>query len=202
MKNILEAQLRSKGISDSDVLRVMSEVPREKFVPEDQKSQSYADSALSIGFEQTISQPFIVAHMTSALLGGSRESVLEIGTGSGYQTAILAKLFKKVYTIEVIDALSLRARAALTGLGFENIEYRVGDGYEGWSEKAPFDAIMITAAIPKIPAPLLDQLGISGRMIVPVGISTQRLIKVSRGSSGQLIQEQGISVRFVPFVRK
>ena len=199
--NPFEAQLRAKGISDPEVLRVMSEVPREKFIPEDLRSQAYADSALSIGYEQTISQPFIVAHMTSALLGGRRDSVLEIGTGSGYQTAVLAKLFKKVYSIELLEALSLRAHSVLDAQGYRNIEYRVADGYGGWPEKGPFDAIMVTAAIPKIPTPILDQLGAEGRMIIPVGIVSQRLFKISRGSTGQIIQEQGISVRFVPFVR-
>ncbi len=198
---MVETQLRARGLRDPRVLAAMGAVPRHLFVPESLASRAYADEPLPIGEGQTISQPFIVAYMTAALELGGEEKVLEIGTGSGYQTAVLASVAREVRTIEVVPGLQENARTILEGLGFKNIRFRVGDGARGWPEEAPFDAIMVTAAPEAVPPALEEQLAPGGRMIVPVGREFQELILVKRGPSG-LEREHLLSVRFVPLVRE
>jgi protein-L-isoaspartate(D-aspartate) O-methyltransferase len=166
---MVERQIRSRGISDQQVLDVLERVPRHEFVPDEYKSQAYADHPLPIGHGQTISQPYIVALMTELLQLESSDRVLEIGTGSGYQAAILAELVEEVYTIEIIEALAAQARERLESLGFDNVRVLHADGYYGWQEHAPFDAIIVTAAPDHIPQPLVQQLADGGKMVIPVG---------------------------------
>lgn len=198
---MVESQIRARGVEDSRVLRAMSEVPRHLFVPEAVRSQAYEDYPLPIGAQQTISQPYIVALMTSLLDLEGDEKVLEIGTGSGYQAAVLSKLARRVYTIEILEPLAEAARRTITGLGYENVEFRVGDGYAGWSEAAPFDAIMVTAAPEKVPQPLLDQLRVGGRLVIPVGSFFQDLMVYTKTATG-LEKKNVIPVRFVPMTGK
>lgn len=197
----LARSLEAMGISDAAVLRAFAEVPREAFVPERFRFEADADRPLPIGFGQTISQPYVVAFMTERLALRGTERVLEIGTGSGYQTAILAHLAREVFSVEIIPELADRAREVLLDrLGYRNVWLRAGDGAEGWPEAAPFDAILVTAAAPEIPPRLVDQLGPGGRMIIPVGgapdVQTLRL--VTRGNDGASVQSDLLSVRFVP----
>jgi protein-L-isoaspartate(D-aspartate) O-methyltransferase len=194
---MVSSQIESRGVKDPLVLKAMREVPRHEFVPDSQKSRAYGDYPLPIGEGQTISQPYIVALMTELLELHGTEKVLEIGTGSGYQAAILAELAKEVYTIEIIESLSVRSQAILDKLGYKNIYYRVGDGYRGWPEKAPFDGIIVTAAPPTIPQPLLDQLKVGGILIIPVGEYFQELVKVVRTEKGYK-HYSVTGVRFVP----
>jgi protein-L-isoaspartate(D-aspartate) O-methyltransferase len=195
-----DSQIRARGVRDMRVLAALEKVPRHLFVPEGVRGCAHADEPLPIGEGQTISQPYIVAYMTEALGLGGAEKVLEVGTGSGYQTAVLAELVREVFTVEIVERLSLRARGILDGLGYDNIHYRVGDGSEGWPEAAPFDAVMVTAAAARIPEPLEDQLAVGGRMIVPVGTDFQELILVHRDKKG-LRRERLLAVRFVPLVK-
>ncbi len=196
---MVEDQIRSRGVLDPDVLRVMGEVPRHVFVPAGLAEVAYADEPLPIGEGQTISQPYIVAFM-SEVLGLSRtDRVLEIGTGSGYQTAVLAELAGRVYSVELKAGLSRRAREVLERLGYKNIEFRVGDGSLGWPEESPFQAVIVTAAAPVIPEALEAQLAEGGRMIVPVGDERQELVLVRR-KAGRLERETLFPVRFVPLV--
>jgi len=197
---MVETQIRARGVRDPLVLAAMAKVPRHLFVPESLRGRAYADEPLPIGDGQTISQPYIVAYMTEALRLQGGEKVLEIGTGSGYQTAVLAEIAGEVWTIELVETLARRARAALDGLGCANIRYRVGDGSGGWPEEAPFDAVMVTAAAPEMPAALERQLGPGGRMIVPVGTDLQELILVRRTRKG-IERATLLAVRFVPLVR-
>jgi protein-L-isoaspartate(D-aspartate) O-methyltransferase len=194
-----DSQIRARGVRDPLVLAAMDRVPRHLFVPESLRAHAYADEPLPIGEGQTISQPYIVAYMTEALGLGGGEKVLEVGTGSGYQTAVLAEIAAEVWTIEIVEKLSLRARAILDGLGYANISFRVGDGGAGWPEAAPFDAIMVTAAAAEIPRSLEDQLVGGGRMIIPVGTDLQELVLVSRRETG-FERERRLAVRFVPLV--
>ncbi|MDP8241111.1 MAG: protein-L-isoaspartate(D-aspartate) O-methyltransferase [Candidatus Hatepunaea meridiana] len=189
--------LESKGITDKAVLQAMTDVPRHAFVPKWWRSDSYQDRPLPIGHEQTISQPYIVAYMCEALKLTGKEKVLEIGTGSGYHAAVLSLLSKMVYTIEIVHELGESAAKLLDNLEYENIEVKVGDGYQGWAKHAPFDAIILTAAPPKIPQPLLDQLKIGGRLIAPVGVNWQELVLVERVEEGYKKTEL-LPVRFVP----
>src|SRR5437867_6015250 len=168
-QRMVQEQLVPRGIHDGRVLAAMARVPREEFVPADSRAASYEDGPLPIGHGQTISQPYIVAFMTEQLRPRPSDRVLEIGTGSGYQAAILAGLVKDVYTIEIIDALAKDAEATLQRLGYKNVHVRVGDGYRGWPEHASFDAITVTCAPDHVPQPLIDQLKEGGRMIIPVG---------------------------------
>jgi protein-L-isoaspartate(D-aspartate) O-methyltransferase len=191
------AQLARRDIKDERVLEAMRRVPRHAFMPKEMHHLAYQDYPVSIGFDQTISQPYIVAFMTQALRPGKQARVLEIGTGSGYQAAVLAELVKEVYTIEIIPGLGRRARKACTDLGYENIRYRIGDGYKGWSEAAPFDAIIVTAAPGHIPQPLIDQLAVGGRMIIPVGKNHQELVLLERKPDG-VVRRHVMAVRFVP----
>lgn len=195
-----DSQIRARGVCDPLVLAAMDRVPRHLFVPDSLRVHAYADEPLPIGEGQTISQPYIVAYMTEALGLRGGENVLEVGTGSGYQTAILAEIAGEVWTIEIVEKLSLRARAVLDGLDYTNIRYRVGDGSAGWPEAAPFDAIIVTAAAAQIPPSLEDQLAIGGRMIVPVGTDFQELFLVRKGKKG-VERKRGLAVRFVPLVK-
>ena len=168
-EQMVKEQIAMRGVTDERVLRALGKVPREQFVPEQMRGQSYSDGPLPIGYDQTISQPFVVAFMTEKLGLRPTDRVLEIGTGSGYQAAILAELAAKVYTIEIVEPLGKRAEETLRRLGYKNVKVKIGDGYQGWPEVAPFDRIMVTAGATFIPQPLVDQLVIGGRMIIPVG---------------------------------
>jgi protein-L-isoaspartate(D-aspartate) O-methyltransferase len=175
-------------------------VPRHEFVPERLRRQAYANRPLPIGYGQTISQPYIVALMTDLVEPGADDRVLEIGTGSGYQAAVLATLVGEVYTIEIIEPLGLAARARLERLGYDNVEVRLGDGYYGWPERAPFDAIVVTAAASHVPPPLIQQLKPGGRMVIPVGsrFLVQQLVLVTKDADGRVTTRQLLPVRFVP----
>jgi len=194
---MVEEQLKPRGIHDERVLAAMAKVPREEFVPENERAQSYADSALPIGHDQTISQPFIVAFMTEQLRPKRTDRVLEIGTGSGYQAAILAELVKDVYTIEIIEPLAKEASARLSRLDYNNAHVKVGDGYQGWPEVAPFDAIIVTCAPDKVPQPLTQQLKDGGRMIIPVGTGLDQQLFLLEKMNGQLAERAILPVRFV-----
>jgi len=185
------------GIDNAAVLRAMRAVPRHEFVPTAVQDRAYADSALPIAHDQTISQPFIVAFMTQALELEPTDKVLEVGTGSGYQAAILGEIVEQVYSIEIVEPLGRQAAALLTRLGYDNVSTRIGDGYRGWPELAPFDAIIVTAAPDHVPQPLVDQLAAGGRMIVPVGDRFQELILLQKTAEG-VVQRELLSVRFVP----
>lgn len=199
-REMADLQIRARGVRDPLVLAAVAKVPRHLFVPERLRDLSYADEPLPIGEGQTISQPYIVAYMTEALGLRGGDKVLEVGTGSGYQTAVLAEIAGLVCTIEIVAPLAERARALLDGLGYANIRYRVGDGSAGWPEEAPFDAIMVTAAAPVLPAALERQLGPGGRLIVPVGTDLQELVRVRRTRKGWE-RETLLGVRFVPLVK-
>lgn len=199
-ERMVESQLRSRDIRDERVLGAMGKVPRHLFVPEDMRRHAYNDEPLSIGEGQTISQPYIVAYMTQALELQPHHSVLEIGTGSGYQTAVLAELVDSVCTVEILPGLTSRARKALDDLQYKNIRFRIGDGALGWDKFAPYDGIMVTAAPGKIPGALQAQLRESGRMIIPVGEAFQDLVMVTHGRH-RFNRKTLIPVRFVPLVR-
>jgi protein-L-isoaspartate(D-aspartate) O-methyltransferase len=195
---MVEQQIRRRGVKDQRVLDAMLCVPRHLFVPEAYRTQAYEDYPLSIGHSQTISQPYIVAYMTEMLQLAGDEKVLEIGTGSGYQAAVLAECAKSVYTIEIVQPLCDRASKLIENLGYENCTVRCGDGYDGWPEQAPFDAIMVTAAPKEIPQVLIDQLAPNGRMIIPVGAYYQHLKLITKDAQGRVAKETMIPVRFVP----
>ncbi|MGA2533225.1 MAG: protein-L-isoaspartate(D-aspartate) O-methyltransferase [Candidatus Aminicenantales bacterium] len=198
-REMVNSQIRARGVRDPKVLEAMEKVPRHFFVPEALRAGAYADEPLPIGEGQTISQPYIVAYMTEALGLRGGERVLEIGTGSGYQTAVLAEVAREVFTIEFIESLSIRAREILQALGYGNIRFRAGDGSKGWPEEAPFDAIIVTAAAAEVPRVLEEELGPSGTMVVPVGTGFQELLLIRRMKKG-LKRERLLSVRFVPLV--
>lgn len=185
-------------------LTVLGQVPRHEFVPEKQKPYAYQNRPLEIGADQTISQPYIVALMTDLAEITKDEVVLEIGTGSGYQAAVLAELVKQVYSIEIIEPLGQRARDLLNKLDYDNIETRIGDGYYGWEAHAPFDAIIVTAAASHVPPPLIKQLKVGGRMIIPVGsrFMTQQLLLIEKQVDEKIITKQVLPVRFVPLTGK
>ncbi len=196
-RRMVEEQIRWRGITDRPLLAVMEEVPRHLFVPEEERGMAYADHPLPIGAGQTISQPYVVALMTSLLALEPGDKVLEIGTGSGYQAAVLARLVREVYTIEIVPELAERARATLSGLGYANVRVRQGDGFRGWPEAAPFDAIILTAAPADVPQPLLDQLRPGGKMVLPLGKYLQDLVVLTK-TAGGIAREVVAPVRFVP----
>ncbi len=181
---MVEQDLRGRGIRDSRILQAFLNVPRERFVPPRERPHAYADRPLPIGFGQTISQPYMVALMLEALRLSGREKVLEIGTGSGYQTALLAELSREVYTVDIIPQLVDRARKVLEALGYRNVRFRVGDGGEGWPGHAPYDRIVVSAAMPEIPPPLLDQLAEGGILVGPVGgLLEQELVRIQKSGN-------------------
>jgi protein-L-isoaspartate(D-aspartate) O-methyltransferase len=196
-EQMVSSQIKARGISDKRVLEAMLKVERHLFVPEKIQSLAYADQPLPIGEGQTISQPYIVALMTELLNLKGNEKVLEIGTGSGYQAAILGELAGEVYTIEIVKPLAKRADSLLAAMDYQNITVKHGDGYIGWEEHAPFDGIIVTCAPPKIPQPLIDQLADGGRMVVPVGTFWQELLLIEK-EDGELRETSVIPVRFVP----
>ena len=196
-EKMVDTQIKARGIKDPRVLSAMVKVERHRFVPEEYLNSAYSDQPLPIGEGQTISQPYIVALMTELLELKGDEKVLEIGTGSGYQAAILAELAKEVYTIEIIESLAFMANNRLLELGYQNIKVKAGDGYLGWPEVAPFDALIVTAAPDHIPKPLIDQLKEGGRMVVPVGSYTQELKKIIK-RYGKIETTDIIPVIFVP----
>jgi len=202
-REMVESQLRSRDIWDRGVLEAMGKVPRHEFVPQPVKHLAYEDHPLPIGLGQTISQPYIVALMTQ--LADPREDAraLEIGTGSGYQAAVLAELVDQVYTIEIVPDLAHRSAALLKRLGYENIHARAGDGYLGWPEAAPFDVILVTAAAGRIPEPLQEQLAEGGRLVIPVGDPgrVQKLLLLTR-EEGRIRRQEVLAVRFVPMTGK
>jgi len=193
-------QLESRDISDQRVLQAMRQVPRHLFVPEDRQNEAYQDRPLSIGYGQTISQPYIVGYMTAALALSGDEKVLEVGTGSGYQAAVLSRVASQVITIEYIPELADTARTALAKLGYDNVEVLVGDGSAGWPEEAPYEAIMFTAAAPEIPAPLRDQLADGGRLVGPIGSRYDQVLVRLWRISNEWKTETLKAVIFVPLV--
>ena len=200
-ERMVETQIRARDVRNAAVLQAMGRVPRHLFVPDDVRPYAYDDRPLPIGRGQTISQPYIVAYMTEALQLAPAHTVLEIGTGSGYQAAILADIVTQVYSIEIIPDLADGARRALAQAGYRNVEVRVGNGYLGWPDRAPFDRIIVTAAPPEIPQALVDQLAVGGIMVVPVGTAYQEIVVITK-TPGGVTQTRTIEVRFVPMVSK
>ncbi len=203
-KAMVKTQIESRGVKDEDILSVMRDVPRHLFIGESLWSKAYSDGPLPIGHGQTISQPYIVAFMTELLRPDTHHMVLEIGAGSGYQAAVLAKLVHHVYTIEIVPELGRNAKAALKRLGYDNISVRVGDGYKGWPEEEPFDRIIVTAAPEKVPEALVEQLKPGGRMVLPVGPRWwgQDLLVIEKDERGKVVRKNTIPVRFVPMIRQ
>ena len=196
---MVETQIKARGIKDDQVLRALNKVARHKFVPEAMRKYAYNDEPLPIGKGQTISQPYIVAYMTEVLELTDKDKVLEIGTGSGYQAAILAEIAQEVYSVEIVEEHARRAQDILRGEGYKNICFHTGDGTFGWQKHAPYDAIMVTAAPARIPEKLQEQLKINGRMIVPVGDTFQELVLINRGKS-KFKTKKLLPVRFVPLI--
>ncbi len=197
--NMVEVQIRARGVKDERVLAAMRKVPRHLFVPVELQPFAYGDEPLPIGEGQTISQPYIVAYMTAALELKGTEKVLEVGTGSGYQAAVLAEIVPVIFTVELISLLSKKAQTALTSLGYANVRYRIGDGTLGWEEEAPFEAIMVTAAAEAVPKRLQEQLAPNGRMIIPIGVGFQELVLIRRERKG-FRKKKLLPVRFVPLI--
>lgn len=197
---MVRRQIRERGIEDPEILAAFEKVRRHRFVPERLKKYAYQDRALPIGEGQTISQPYIVAFMTRAIEPKKTDRVLEIGTGSGYQAAILGELCGRVYTIEIVESLGKSARKTLSEEGYENVCVKIGDGYKGWPEHAPFDAIIVTCAPTKIPEPLKEQLTEGGRMVIPVGQSYDQNLVLLEKKEGKLVEKQILPVLFVPMV--
>jgi protein-L-isoaspartate(D-aspartate) O-methyltransferase len=197
-RRMVEGQLQGRDITDREVLKAMSRVPRQCFVPEDFQKMAYTDGPLPIGHGQTISQPYIVALMTQVAHPAAESRALEIGTGSGYQAAVLAELCKEVFSIEIIQSLADSAGKRLANMGYKNVVIRCGDGYQGWPEHAPFDVILVTAAPDHVPQPLVDQLAAGGRLVIPVGHFFQDLLVVQKWQDGSVHRESVVPVRFVP----
>lgn len=197
-QRMVTEQLAGRDITNQHVLSVMRAVPRHELVPDPLRDRAYQDRPLPIGHDQTISQPYIVAFMTQALQPRTNDVVLEVGTGSGYQAAVLARLVKQVYTIEIVEPLARRAEANLKRLAFTNVQVRAGDGYKGWPAAAPFDAIIVTCAPDHVPQPLVDQLKEGGRMVIPVGPTFDQSLYLLRKEGGKVTQQGILPVRFVP----
>lgn len=195
---MVRRDLAARDIADEVVLLAMGKIPRHEFVPDDVRERAYADHPLPIGHRQTISQPYIVALMTQ--LVGARKGMraLDIGTGSGYQAAVLGEICKEVYSIEIVEPLAKEAQKRLVDLGYKNITVRHGDGYQGWPDKAPFDVIIVAAAPDHVPQPLIDQLAPGGKLVIPVGQWYQELLVIERDKDGEVHRRRGIGVRFVP----
>jgi protein-L-isoaspartate(D-aspartate) O-methyltransferase len=199
---MVDRQLRANGIADARVLAAMRKVPRHRFVPADQQAAAYADGPLPIGFGQTISQPYVVAFMTEVLALSPADVVLEIGTGSGYQAAVLGELAREVYTIEIVPELAERARATLAAGGYDHVHVRIGDGYRGWPERAPFAKIIVTAAPGEVPQALVDQLAVGGTMVLPVGPRDgAQELRILKKTDRGVVSERSLPVRFVPMVK-
>jgi len=203
-RDMVADQIAARGVRNTAVLAAMRDVPRHEFVPPGDRDSAYLDSPIPIGLGQTISQPYIVALMSELARPSPTDRALEIGTGSGYQAAVLSKLVERVFTVELLEELAATARTRLGALGFANVVVRQGDGYQGWAEHAPFDIILVTAAPPEIPDALVAQLRAGGRMVVPVGPvgAVQNLILLEKDSAGRVSQRSTIPVRFVPMVKK
>lgn len=198
-ERMVEVQIEARGVKDKRILSAMKKVPRHLFVPENMRPYSYQDEPLLIGEGQTISQPYIVAYMSEALRLVGSEAVLEVGTGSGYQAAILAEVAKDVFSVELLETLSLRAQEILRDLGYENIHFKIGDGTLGWKEYAPYDAIIVTAAPAQVPQALQEQLKVGGRMVIPVGSAFQELVLITR-EKRKFKKRKLLPVRFVPLI--
>lgn len=201
-KRMVKIQIRDRGIKNQAVLDAMNTVPRHLFVPREYQNEAYNDYPLPIGYGQTISQPYIVAYMTEVLRPDKKMKALEIGTGSGYQAAVLAELVNEVYTIEIVPELAAESAGRFKEMGYDNITCKYGDGYQGWPEHAPFDIIIVTAAADQIPRPLIDQLAENGRLVIPVGLpaAIQELILITK-KNGKPVERRLSYVRFVPFKR-
>ena len=197
-RRMIRRDLVGRDIEDQLVLQAMGRIPRHEFVPQELRDNAYVDHPLPIGHQQTISQPYIVALMTqlAEAKGGAR--ALDIGTGSGYQAAVLAEICQEVYSIEIVEPLAKEATKRLTDLGYKNITVRHGDGYQGWPDKAPFDVIIVAAAPDHVPQPLIDQLAPGGKLVIPVGQWYQELLVIERDEDGEVHRRRGIGVRFVP----
>ena len=200
-ERMVETQIRARGVADEAVLGAMRQVPRHRFVPIESQARAYDDTPLSIGFNQTISQPYIVAYMTDVLDPQPSDRVLEIGTGSGYQAAVLSALVREVYTIEIVESIATRSRELMAALGYANVHLRQGNGYLGWPEAAPFDKVIVTAAPDEVPPALVEQLAVGGLMVVPVGRGDQVMTIVRKTDRGVTTTET-LAVRFVPMVGK
>jgi protein-L-isoaspartate(D-aspartate) O-methyltransferase len=200
-EEMVQRQIERRGIQSARVLEALRAVERHRFVPLDVEGEAYDDYPLGIGYGQTISQPYIVALMSEAIDPQPHQRVLEIGTGSGYQAAVLSLLVKAVYSIEIVEELGEAAAERLASLGYDNVRVRIGDGYQGWPEEAPFDAIVVTAAPPEVPQALVDQLADGGRMVIPVGTNYQELLLIEK-HGGVVTQRVITAVRFVPMVRE
>jgi protein-L-isoaspartate(D-aspartate) O-methyltransferase len=199
-KRMIEEQIMQRGVLDPYVLKALEKVERHLFVPESLQEDAYFDGPLPIGYGQTISQPYIVAFMTEAAELKRDDKVLEVGTGSGYQAAVLAEIVKEVYTIEIVEPLAESAEKKLKSLGYQNIFVKHGDGYQGWVEHAPFDAVIVTAAPEEVPEELVKQLKMGGRMVVPIGSFYQELYRITKIDEG-IRKEKLIPVRFVPMIK-
>ncbi len=200
-RQMVERQLRARGIKDASVLDALRRVPRHRFVPEALAHRAYQDGPLPIGHGQTISQPYIVAYMSEAAGVSKKSKVLEIGTGSGYQAAVLGELARQVYSIEIGPQLAARARRTLGDLGYGNVHVRAGNGYLGWPEHAPFDAIVVTAAPEEVPPALVAQLAVGGKLVVPVGAAEQDMLIITK-TKGGVLTKKTLPVRFVPMTAK
>jgi protein-L-isoaspartate(D-aspartate) O-methyltransferase len=196
-EHMVDTQIAARGVKDRRVLEAMRTVPRHEFVRETERALAYDDYPLPIGYDQTISQPYVVALMTELLAPKAQDRVLEIGTGSGYQAAVLSRLVREVYTIEIVEPLAEEAEHTLHRLGYRNVHVRAGDGYRGWPEAAPFEGIVVTAAPPRIPEPLKEQLALGGHLVVPVGNEDQELRVLTRTELG-FEERVVLPVRFVP----
>lgn len=200
-EQMVARQIEARGVKDQRVLAAMRKIPRHLFVPEEYAEESYGDEPLPIGLEQTISQPYIVAMMTELLNLSPKDRVLEVGTGSGYQTAILAELAGEVYSLEIVPELGKRAAELLISLGYKNVWIKISDGYNGWPEMAPFDAVIATACAEELPPPLLAQLKTGGRLVAPLGTEREQYLYLFIRTEEGVVKKRGAPVRFVPFTR-